>query len=73
MVQLEVEVDNEWRPVVRYDTAHGFAHIDRFTRHGKVVKERLSLTYAETLTRAERDIKQKWAAYREKFLRGELL
>lgn len=73
MVQLEVEVKNEWRPAIRYDTAHGFAHIDRFTRQGKLTKERLSLTHAEALTRAERDIKQNWAVYREKFLRGELL
>ena len=71
MVQLEVEVQNEWRPVIRYDTAHGFVHIDRFTREGKVSKERLSLTRGEALTRAERDIKQNWATYRENFLSGE--
>ncbi len=73
MVQLEVEVRNEWRPVVRYDTAHGFAHIDRFTPRGNLIKERLNLTYAEALTRAERDIKQNWAVYRETFLRGDAL
>jgi len=27
-VQLEVLVNNEWRVVIRYDVAHGFAHID---------------------------------------------
>ena len=69
-VQLEVEIQNEWRPVIRYDTAHGFVHIDRFTRQGKLTKKRLNLTYAEALTRAERDIKQNWAVYREKFLQG---
>jgi len=73
MVQLEVEVENEWRPVIRYDTAHGFVHIDRFTRQGIASKERLSLTRAEALARAERDIKQNWAAYRENFLRGKAL
>ena len=71
VVQLEVEERNEWRPVIRYDTAHGFGHIDRFTRQGKVTKERLSLTREEALTRAERDIKQNWAVYRERFLKGE--
>lgn len=71
MVQLEVELQDEWRPVIRYDTAHGFVHIDGFTRQGKVSKERLGLTRAEALTRAERDIKQNWAMYRERFLRGD--
>lgn len=73
MIQLEVEVQNDWRPVIRYDTAHGFVHIDRFTRLGKRTKERLSLTGAEALTKAERDIKQNWAEYRERFLSGEPL
>lgn len=72
MVPLEVEVQGEWRPAIRYDTAHGFVHIDRFTQHGKATKERLSLTHAEALTRAERDLKQNWVVYREKFLKGEL-
>lgn len=72
MIQLEVEVQNEWRSVIRYDTTHGFVHIDRFTRLGRRTKERLRLTGAEALTRAERDIKQNWAVYREKFLSGEV-
>lgn len=72
MIQLEVEVQNEWRSVIRYDTTHGFVHIDRFTRLGRRTKERLRLTRAEALTRAERDIKQNWAVYREKFLSGEV-
>lgn len=72
MIQLEVEVQNEWRSVIRYDTTHGFVHIDRFTRLGRRTKERLRLTRAEALTRAERDIKQNWVVYREKFLSGEV-
>ena len=72
MLQLEIDVQGTWRPAVRYDTAHGFAHIDRFTLTGKRTKERLSLDYGEALTRAERDLKQNWFAYRERFLKGEL-
>ena len=34
-VQLEVEVCGAWREVIRYDTAHGVAHVDRFTLIGK--------------------------------------
>lgn len=71
VVQLEVEVREVWKPVIRYDTAHGFAHIDRYNLRGRTKKERLALNYGEALTRAERDIKQNWSHYRERFLRGE--
>ncbi|WP_455423484.1 DUF7718 family protein [Candidatus Hakubella thermalkaliphila] len=32
-----------WRPVVRYDTAHGFAHKDVIRANGEVVSSRSSL------------------------------
>ena len=69
-LQLEVEIQEVWREVIRYDTAHGFAHIDRYSLAGKRRKERLRLEYGEALTRAERDLKQNWSAYRERFLQG---
>ena len=71
VVQLEIEIRNEWKPVSRYDSAHGFAHIDRYNLRGRARKERLELSFSEALTRAERDIKQNWSVYRERFLRGE--
>ncbi len=37
-VQLETLIEREWFPVVRYDTAHGFAHRDLMSRHGQVEK-----------------------------------
>lgn len=61
-----------WRPVIRYDTAHGYAHIDRYDLKGMHEKKRLVITFSEALTRAERDIKQNWPIYREKFLKGDL-
>ena len=70
-LQLEVEIQDTWRGVIRYDTAHGFAHIDRYNLRGKRRKEFLHMEHAEALTRAERDLKQNWLAYRERFLRGE--
>jgi len=70
-LQLEIEVEETWRPVIRYDTAHGSAHIDRFTLQGKQRKEWLEVGFREGLTRAERDLKQNWQLYREHFLRGE--
>lgn len=71
MVQLEIEVQGVWKQVIRYDTAHGFAHIDRLNLRGERKKERLALSYEEALTRAERDVKQYWPSYRERFLKGE--
>ncbi len=70
-LQLEVEVEEEWRPIIRYDTAYGSAHIDRFTLRGKRRKEWLAEGFREALARAERDLKQNWQVYRERFLRGE--
>jgi hypothetical protein len=61
---------SRWQPVIRYDTAHGYAHIDRYNLKGQTKKERLALTFSEALTRAERDLKQNWSVYRERFLRG---
>jgi len=70
-LQLEVEIEGSWREVIRYDSAHGYAHIDRFNRAGSRRKKRLGLGYGAALTRAERDLRQNWLAYRERFLRGE--
>lgn len=38
---------------------------------GRSKKEQLALSFSEALTRAERDIKQNWSVYRERFLKGE--
>jgi hypothetical protein len=38
VVQLEVWVEGQWRPAVRYDTAHGFAHCDWYRRDGSCEK-----------------------------------
>ena len=43
VVQLEVEVRDAWKPVIRYDTAHGYAHIDRYNLRGRSKKDRLAL------------------------------
>jgi len=69
-IQLEVKVRDDWRAVIRYDTVHGAAHIDRFTIAGKRQKEWLRLDFREALVRAERDLKQNWLTYRERFFRG---
>jgi len=70
VVQLEIEFENEWKPVVRYDCAHGFSHIDRYDKKGKKRKELLDLPFDEALTLADEDINTNWEDYKIKFLRG---
>ena len=72
MVQYETRWQGKWLPVVRYDTAHGFAHRDLYDRQGGTVKTPLFiLNYNQALTFAESDLKANWQIYRERFLKGE--
>lgn len=70
MVQLEVKVHDAWQPVIRYDCAHDFSHIDRYNRDGKQEKEQLQLLYDEALTLADEDIDLNWETYQTRFLEG---
>lgn len=69
-VQYETKIGEEWYPVVRYDTAHGFVHRDVMhpgKRQEKVfIKEE---DFNAGLTRAEGDIKENWMAYKDRFLK----
>ncbi len=70
VVQYEVEFKNKWYPVVRYDTAHGFAHKDTLFYKGVVKKETLPFNDLNlALTYAEKDLKDNWQKYKENFLR----
>lgn len=69
LVQYEVQVAGEWYPVVRYDTAHGFAHKDTLHPARAADKEALPFTdYNLALTYAENDLRENWEKYREEFL-----
>ena len=69
VVQLEVLRRGRWHAVVRYDTAHGFAHRDLVHPSGRVEKFLLpSQDFNEALTYAELDLDANWIAYRERFL-----
>jgi len=70
IVQLEIEVKGEWRPAIRYNSAHGFPHIDHYNMRGDAKKEKLKLSFAEALSLADVDINQNWEFHKEKFLRG---
>lgn len=68
VVQLECLYGNEWTPVVRYDTAHGFAHRDLLHPAQSAEKRELKVrNFNEGLTFALRDLATNWEKYREKY------
>ena len=71
LVQLEIALGKGWKPVVRYDTAHGFAHRDVLSPTGKAIEKRaLRLsTLEEALEYAEQDLTDRADWYVENFRR----
>ncbi len=70
-VQLECHFD-EWTPVLRYDTAHGFPHYDIIHPHGDDQKVPIDIQdFNEALSFAVADITQNWAWYRERYERWQ--
>src|SRR5919201_457752 len=62
--QLEIHHSENWRPVVRYDNAHGFCHRD--TLHPDGTQEKTGLFIGdnnETFTFAIDDVRVNWQAY----------
>lgn len=69
LVQYEIRIAGEWNPVVRYDTAHGFAHKDILHLTRKADKAALPFTDDNlALIYAENDLRKNWKKYREAFL-----
>jgi hypothetical protein len=70
VVQYETLVKDEWLPVVRYDTAHGFFHRDVYLfgghKHFKEFIFRPNLK--EALTYAIQDIRINWEKYKSAYL-----
>lgn len=70
-VQYETLWQGKWLPVVRYDTAHGFAHRDLYDTQGRTMKTPLLILNSnQALTFAESDLKVNWQVYRERFVKG---
>src|SRR4030067_645703 len=68
VVQYEALISGQWYPVIRYDTAHGFAHKDIMTKKGRIVKQPLHFeTYNLAFTYASMDLKTNWQRYRSDF------
>ena len=72
VVQLEVRHPRRdtWLPVVRYDTAHGFAHRDRLYADGSSEKSPLPIEdYRQALNYAEAEVKEHWQVYQAQYLK----
>lgn len=67
-VQLEVFIEGHWAVVIRYDSSHGFAHVDRYYRDGRKDKKELHLKLRDALTLADEDIKENWDSYNKSFM-----
>ena len=69
-VQYEFLLSGKWTPVVRYDTAHGYFHIDILHAGKKRDKVKLrTRNLEEALNYAIADLKLKWDYYKEKYLK----
>jgi len=70
IVQYETLVKDKWMPVVRYDTAHGYAHKDLINPDGS--KEKILIGVSElneALTFADKDVNENWERYKDRFFR----
>ncbi len=66
--QYEALIDQGWVAIVRYDTAHGFAHRDVMHPGERSDKMRLHLQdFSEAYTFAIYDLKMNWRRYRERY------
>ncbi len=69
--QYEAWIEEKYRPIVRYDSAHGHPHVDILDWSGKTV-EKIWLsheTLGEAFTHALDEIEETWQDLREAFLR----
>jgi hypothetical protein len=71
VVQLEVKSEGTWKPVLRYDCSHDYAHKDSYSIKGRSRKMNLFMGYEDALSFADDDIDDNWQIYRERFLRGD--
>jgi hypothetical protein len=67
-VQYEAFIDGMWRPIVRYDTAHGVPHRD--VLHATRPTEKTMYpgrSNADVLSLGQEDIKRHWQTYRTQY------
>jgi hypothetical protein len=72
VVQYEAYIDEEYRPLVRYDGRHDRPHRDLLDWNGETIEKRWATTGTtnnEALTDAIDDIRRNWEEYLDGFLR----
>jgi hypothetical protein len=70
IAQIEAQFSEEWTPVMRYDTAHGYAHCDVLHPRETPVKIRLPhASYNEALSWSLQDLQTNWRKYSERYYR----
>ncbi|MEK7727553.1 MAG: hypothetical protein AAB354_04025 [candidate division KSB1 bacterium] len=58
------------KQIVRYDTAHGYAHKHLFRPNGEQQKQRMGVSdYNLALTIAEDDVRQNWQRYKTEYFK----
>ncbi len=68
--QYESNIKDEWKPIVRYDIAHGFFHRDFLFPNGEKEKVRIEIQDLKLAAMfAEQDIKDKWEFYKNRYLK----
>lgn len=67
-VQLEILTEDRWQAVIRYDTAHGFAHCDVYRKNGSQIKTLLGMDFKTARTFAQDDLLTNWQRYTHLFL-----
>lgn len=72
MVQLEILIEGAWTPIARYDTHHGFAHLDILHPDGTEDKIRLlAKDFKEALNIAFADLLTNWERYVRAYVKGQ--
>jgi len=67
-VQYLAKIREQWRPIVRFDTAHGRPHMD--ISHPDGTQETRDIhfyNYNVALTYATKNIQERWEFYRERY------
>lgn len=68
VIQLECLIEGQWYPVIRYDTAHNFAHCDILRPDGSQDKRPLPVgDFNEALTYAQQDLRVNFRRYCARF------
>ena len=68
-VPLEIWQDETWRPIVRYDNAHGFCHCD--TIHADGTQDKVPIYRGDAnsnFTWAIKELRATWQSQRARFL-----